>query len=107
MLDWRKIKSDHAIYIFLESGMTKYYNNYLNKILLIRSAGILIHAKMNKLVRRFSPMRPKEERLWKMFEEYEKQNGINKESIQAQKIKPNLPIIANASLAQLAVLSII
>ena len=52
-------------------------------------------------------MRPKEERLWKIVEEYERQNGINKESIQARKRKPNLPFIAKASLAQLAVLSII
>jgi hypothetical protein len=50
-------------------------------------------------MRRFSPMRPKEERLWKIVEEYE--NGINKVSIQARKRKPNLTFIAKASLAQL------
>ena len=39
--------------------------------------------------------------------EYERQNGINKESIKAQKRNPNLPFFAKASLVQLTVLSLI
>ena len=52
-------------------------------------------------------MRAKEERLWKIVEEYERQNGINKQNIQARQRKPNCPIIGKVCLAQLDVLSMI
>jgi hypothetical protein len=98
-------RKGHVLSFHIPEYLKKYRTYY--QYYALEQAGESIHAKMNKLMRRFSPMRPKEERLWKIVEEYERQNGINKESIQARKRKPNLPFIAKASLAQLAVLSII
>ena len=73
----------------------------------LEQAGESIHAKMNKLMRRFSSVRPKEERLWKIIEEFEMLNGVNFENLKPRKKSPKIPFLAKATATQLAVISIV
>ena len=97
-------RKGHVLSFHIPEYMKKYRTYY--QYYALEKAGEPIHAKMNKLMRRFSPIRPKEERQWRIVEEYEKQNGINKESIKARKRNPNIPFFAKASLGQLLLIFI-
>ena len=98
-------RKGHVLSFHIPEYLKKYRTYY--QYYALEQAGESIHAKKNKLMRSFGPMRSKEERLWKIVEEYERQNGINKESIKARKRNPNLQFFAKASLVQLTVLSLI
>ena len=73
----------------------------------LEQMGESIHAKMNKLNRRFQSIKEPEERLWKIVEEYEKMNGIDKNNLKPTKGKNKVPLIARIGLIPAITLSIV
>ena len=58
-------------------------------------------------MRRFSSVRPKEERLWKIIQEFEMLNGVNFENLKPHKKSQKLSFLAKVTAMQLAVISIV
>ena len=58
-------------------------------------------------MRKFSSVRPKEEKLWKIIEEFEMLNGVNFENLKPQKKSTNFLFFAKVTATQLVVISIV
>ena len=98
-------RKGHVLSFHIPEYLRKYRSFYM--FYKLEQAGESIHAKMNKLMRRFSSVRPKEERLWKIIQEFEMLNGVNFENLKPHKKSPKLSFLAKVTATQLAVISII
>jgi hypothetical protein len=98
-------RKGHVLSFHIPEYLRKYRTYY--QYYKLEQAGESIHAKFNKLMTRFASMKPKEKRLWKMIEEYERSNLINKDNLKARKKKPKLPLAAKLTGSTLGIVAVI
>ena len=98
-------RKGHVLSFHIPEYLRKYRSFY--QYYKLEQAGESIHAKMNKLTNRFRSMRPYEQRLWKVIEEFELSNYANKETVKARKKRSVAPKLAASTLGIIAVICLL
>ena len=92
-------RKGHVLSFHIPEYIRKYRSFHLYYKL--EQQGESLHATMNRLMRRFLPISPTEERMWKIIEEFERMNGIDSETIKPNKNSSKTPFLAKLTAAQL------
>ena len=76
-------RKGHALSIHVPEYLKKYKSYY--RYYKLEQMGESIHAQMNNIARRFAPVRPKSMRLWRIVEQYEMSNHVDKSLLAKRK----------------------
>ena len=78
-------RKGHVLSIHVPDYLLKY--DLFNVFYKLEQTGESLHAKMNKLMRRYISVRPKHFRLMKIIQEFEQLNGVNFATVQPKRVK--------------------
>jgi hypothetical protein len=94
-------RKGHALSIHIPEYLEKFKSYY--RYYKLEQMGESIHAKMNNIGRKFAPIRPKSRRLWKIVEQYEMSNHVDK-SLLAKRKKQTGKTMATTVLTTIGIL---